>query len=253
MTDAVISNTVDKADVVNIETNDNSDSVEHTSILEYLTNPSYYSILNKNNKTNMIKETNNKEDVRFYRKRIIALTKEMLKGDIPSNGIKEAHDDYVNILIKYFKIVDKSDIIQDQYSNSNSACGRGSNSACGRDRGQGGSAPSNSVCGREQGASTTDGIPPDNFDCDDEQGHLDSFPNEIVTRGVGGRAPADELMMRKPIVNSTLNNYVIATTTHPETRIIPIKLAVDLNAPNLKTKGIKPKKIKQSKKIEKTE
>ena len=229
MTDAVISNAVDKADVVNIETNDNSDSVEHTSILEYLTNPSYYSILNKNNKTNMIKETNNKEDVRFYRKRIIALTKEMLKGDIPSNGIKEAHDDYVNILIKHFKIVDKSDIIQDQYSNSNSACGR------------------------EQGASATDGITPDNFDCDEEQEEVQHMGIDISTRGLGGRAPADELMMRKPIINSTLNNYVIATTTHPETRIIPIKLAVDLNAPNLKTKGIKPKKIKQSKKIEKTE
>jgi len=242
MTDAVISNAVDKADVVNIETNDNSNSIEHTSILEYLTNPSYYSILNKNNKANTIKETNTKEDVRFYRKRIIALTKEMLKGDIPSNGIKEAHDDYVNILIKYFKIVDKTDIIQDQYSNSNSACGRGSNSACGRGRGH------NSACGRGRGQGD-----PDNFDCNDDQEQIQQMGIDISTRGLGGRAPGDELMMKKPIVNSTLNNYVIATTTHPEIRIIPIKLAVDLNAPNLKTKGIKPKKIKQSKKIEKTE
>jgi hypothetical protein len=213
---------VDVEDKVDVIENNNSNSIEHTSILEYLTNPSYYSILNKNNKVNTIKATNTREDVRFYRKRIIALTKEMLKGDIPSRGIKEAHDDYVNILIKYFKIVDKTDIIQDQYSNSNSACGRG------------------------QGANATDGSDPNNFDCDDEHGEVQQMGIDISLRGLGGRAPADELMMRKPIINSTLNNYVIATTTHPETRIIPIKLSVDLSAPDLKTKGIKPKKIKKT-------
>ena len=191
MTDAVISNTVDKADVVNIETNDNSDSVEHTSILEYLTNPSYYSILNKNNKTNMIKETNNKEDVRFYRKRIIALTKEMLKGDIPSNGIKEAHDDYVNILIKYFKIVDKTDIIQDQY---------------------------------DKDINTVEHMMQDMQDIQDIQ--------DIQGFSLRSKAPS-------------LDNYVVKTNTIPETRIIPIKLEVDLTSSSLKTKGIKPKKVKK--------
>ena len=199
-----------------------SNSIEHTSILEYLTNPAYYSTLNKNNKANSIKATNdnnkNKEDTRFYRKRIIALTKEMLKGAIPSVRIKEAHDDYVNILVNYFKLVDKTDIIQDQYSN------------------------------RGQEACATEGKDPSN--CDQENGHLHCFSSDFVTRGLGqvqrmGRAPADELMMRKPIVNSTLKNYVVTTTTHPETRIIPIKLTVDLNSPSLKTKGIKPKKIKK--------
>ena len=57
------------------EAAENNTSIEHTSILEYLTNPAYYSIINKNNKAKS-KEINNKEDVRFYRKRIIALTKE---------------------------------------------------------------------------------------------------------------------------------------------------------------------------------
>ena len=194
-----------------------SNSIEHTSILEYLTNPAYYSTLNKNNKANSIKATNdnnkNKEDTRFYRKRIIALTKEMLKGAIPSVRIKEAHDDYINILVNYFKLVDKTDIIQDQYSN------------------------------RGQEACATEGKDPSN--CEQENGHLHRFSSDFVTRGLGGRAPADELMMRKPIVNSTLKNYVVTTTTHPETRIIPIKLTVDLNSPSLKTKGIKPKKIKK--------
>ena len=218
-----------------------SNSIEHTSILEYLTNPAYYSTLNKNNKANSIKATNdnnkNKEDTRFYRKRIIALTKEMLKGAIPSVRIKEAHDDYINILVNYFKLVDKTDIIQDQYSN------RGQE-ACATE----GKDPSN--CEQENGHLhrfssdfVTQGKDPSN--CDQENGHLHRFSSDFVTRGLGGRAPADELMMRKPIVNSTLKNYVVTTTTHPETRIIPIKLTVDLNSPSLKTKGIKPKKIKK--------
>ena len=94
---------------------DELSTIENSSILEYLTNPAYYSIIAKSKpKTEPIL---NKEDSRFYRKRIIALTKEMLKsGDVaPTKGIKEAFDVYVTMLIKYFKIVDKTDIIQDQY------------------------------------------------------------------------------------------------------------------------------------------
>jgi hypothetical protein len=169
-------------------------TIENSSILEYLTNPAYYSIIAKSKpKTEPIL---NKEDARFYRKRIIALTKEMLKSSdlAPTKGINEAFDVYVTMLIKYFKIVDKTDIIQDQYDKD-----------------------------------------------EDEEGNLQE---QMDTEVDIGSAP-DELIMRKPHVDSTLDNFVVTTTTHPETRVIPIKLEVDLNSPSLKTKGIKPKKIKK--------
>jgi|688.fasta_scaffold294120_2 hypothetical protein len=171
-------------------------TIENSSILEYLTNPAYYSIIAKSKpKTETIL---NKEDTRFYRKRIIALTKEMLKSSdlAPSKGINEAFDVYINMLIKYFKIVDKTDIIQDQYDK----------------------------------------------DKEVEEDELSNLQEQIDTqvdmdiahilRGSGGAAP-------------TLNDFVVSTTTHPESRVIPMKLEMNLHSPSLKTKGIKPKKIKK--------
>jgi hypothetical protein len=179
-------------------------SIETSSILEYLTNPAYHSIISKNKK-NKFNNKINKEELKFYRKRIIALTKDMLKGAIPSKGLKEMHDDYVNSIIKYFKIVDKTDIIQNQYNDS----GEESNELKEHD---------------------------DNDDL-----------NDIITESLT-LDEANELIMKKPIINSNLNNFVISTATQQaETRIIPVKLEIDLNSPSLKTKGIKPKKFKKAK------
>ena len=83
--------------------------------LTYLTNPHYQQVM-KHQTQNTVH--NNKSDIKFYRKRITALTKDMLKGDIPDNSyIKTIYESYVNGLIKYFKMVDTSDIIQQQYAN----------------------------------------------------------------------------------------------------------------------------------------
>jgi len=194
---AVDTNVVVDTNVADISVADTSknNSIEHTSILEYLTNPSYYSIIKKK-KTDKTNTVDNKDDIKFYRKRIIALTKDMMKGDVPSKGLKEIHDDYIKSIIKYFKIVDKTDIIQEQYEKELSL----------------------------------------NNDNEDVASDSDTIEN------------ANELMMKKPILNSNLNNFVISTSTQPsETRIIPVKLDIDLNSPSLKKKGLKPKGLKPKK------
>ena len=184
--------------ITNINPNIVEESIETSSILEYLTNPTYYNIISKNKK-NKINNTNNKQEVKFYRKRIIALTKDMLKGAIPSEGLKEIHDDYVKSIIKYFKILDKTDIIQDQYNNSSN-------------------------------------------ELKDE----DFFAEDDINDEILSINEANELIMKKPIITSNLNNFVISTATQQnDTRIIPVKLEIDLNSPSLKTKGIKPKKYKK--------
>lgn len=186
-----------------IEVEKEEESID-TSILEYLTNPAYYSIISKTKKNQINNKVTNKEDIKFYRKRIIALTKDMLKGAIPSKGLKEMHDEYVNSIIKYFKIVDKTDIIQNQYNDS----GEESNEL---------------------------------------KDHDDDDLNDIITESLT-LDEANELIMKKPIINSNLNNFVISTATQQaDTRIIPVKLEIDLNSPSLKTKGIKPKKFKKAK------
>ena len=96
-------------------------SLSNKATLEYLTNPYYQNVLNARNKkkTLMNKEDEvDKKDISFYRKRIVALTKDMLKGiepPFPNEDIKKIYEDYVKNLINYFKMIDRKDILQDQY------------------------------------------------------------------------------------------------------------------------------------------
>jgi len=87
--------------------------LEKNAILEYLTNPVYYNSVKKTN--NKINNKNNKEDIRFYRKRIISLTKEMFKGVFPNETLKKIYENYTNSIISHFKIIDTKDILQDEY------------------------------------------------------------------------------------------------------------------------------------------
>jgi hypothetical protein len=62
----------------------------------------------------------NKKDKKFYRKRILNLTRELLlkKDDDYSEinpDIKYSFDNYIKTCIQYFKIIDNNDIIQEEY------------------------------------------------------------------------------------------------------------------------------------------
>ena len=61
-------------------------------------------------------------------------------------------------------------------------------------------------------------------------------------------AEANALMMRKTLAVPNLNNYVISKPdlSTNNVRIIPVKLDFNLKAPELKTKGLKPK-VKKTK------
>jgi hypothetical protein len=105
----IFCNTFSKS--IKMETNDVT--------LKYLTNPYYQNVITARNK-NIINEDepgNNitKEDIQFYRKRIVALTKDMLKGIHTNNEVKKEYEEYVHHMINYFKMVDRKDILQKQY------------------------------------------------------------------------------------------------------------------------------------------
>ena len=62
----------------------------------------------------------NKKDKRFYRKRVLNLTKELLLNSPPEclfPDIKLAYVNYVNACIGYFKVIDETDIIQSDHVN----------------------------------------------------------------------------------------------------------------------------------------
>jgi hypothetical protein len=61
-----------------------------------------------------------KEDKRFYRKRIYNLFKEIINETPPNDlflDVKSTYDTFVKSSINYFKVIDRSDIIQTEYTN----------------------------------------------------------------------------------------------------------------------------------------
>ena len=195
-------------------------SLSNKATLEYLTNPYYQNVLNARNKkkTLMNKEDEvDKKDISFYRKRIVALTKDMLKGiepPFPNEDIKKIYEDYVKNLINYFKMIDRKDILQDQYDK---------------------------VILDEDDTSM-------NANANANANAIDANSIEDINDALKqiqtiNYEKADELMMKKTIRVSNLDDFVVILKNEDEKndRIIPIKKEIDLKTPNLKTKGIKVK------------
>jgi len=91
-----------------------SDEFVNRITLEYLLNKEMYSNQIKRKKA----ETLSKEDKNFYRKRLYSLFKDMLEGTPPDNlflDVKSTCDTFVGSAINYFKVIDKSDIIQAEH------------------------------------------------------------------------------------------------------------------------------------------
>ena len=180
-------------------------NIVDSASLTFFTNPLYFNILQRK-KLCQIKD--NAEEVKFYRKRIIALFKELLKESSVNREIKELHTMFVSASIRYFEIMDKKDIIQGQHQHI-----------------------------QDENASTN----PDELDLSPED-LLDSIGGAELTT----MDEANDLMMRKTITVANLDNYVIASQDNSanEKRIIPLKMEIDLKTHDLKTKGVPPKKLK---------
>jgi hypothetical protein len=91
--------------------NDRSNTNQIT--IECLMNTGHY---NKYMATKMIDERKeNKEDKKFYRKRVLELTREMYKGNFPNNELQISFTQYLDNVIEYFKFIDTKDILQEEY------------------------------------------------------------------------------------------------------------------------------------------
>ncbi len=99
------------------EINEN-DKLINKITLECLLNKSQYDKYLSSNIVNLA--TINKRDKKFYRKRILQLTKDILinvqQESLP-NDIIFAFENYVKHCSQYFKMIDKTDIIQNDYKN----------------------------------------------------------------------------------------------------------------------------------------
>ena len=57
----------------------------------------------------------NKEDKKFYKKRIIQLTKDLLKKESDNNIINSSFNAYIKTAIDFFQFIDKKEIMQEEY------------------------------------------------------------------------------------------------------------------------------------------
>ena len=76
--------------------------------LKYLLNPSKIEFSN-NSLDNLDKE------IKFYKKRINQITKDMGRGEYPNNSIKNLYLNYASQIIYYLKNLDHEEIIQQEY------------------------------------------------------------------------------------------------------------------------------------------
>ena len=88
--------------------------------LEYMTNPHY----NFTQKKNGIQSSTEEErqfflDRKFYKKRILSLTRDMFKKNNYPNHLNDIHKQYVALIIEHIKMVDREDILQEEYAGIN--------------------------------------------------------------------------------------------------------------------------------------
>ncbi len=84
--------------------------------LEYLLNKDQYNKYLNNKNPNTSKRV--RKDKKFYKKRVFELTKQLLNNETPdrlTSDVVSRFDNYYKAGIEYFKILDKTDIIQYDY------------------------------------------------------------------------------------------------------------------------------------------
>lgn len=96
--------------------NENNEFLSNIT-LEYLMNKEQYAKYIEQQQP--IQKSNYLKDKKFYKKRIYDITKKMLNGENPDRVIPDityAFENYVRMCIEYLKMLDKTDILQDDYS-----------------------------------------------------------------------------------------------------------------------------------------
>lgn len=56
---------------------------------------------------------------KFYKKRIIQLTKDLFKNNEPNDAIRSGFNNYIGSCISYFKFIDASELLQEEYEGLN--------------------------------------------------------------------------------------------------------------------------------------
>ena len=81
--------------------------------LQLFTNKHQYNMLLKRNSINIDKTYLSEK--RFYKKRILDLTKKAFKNEVNDSHVKSTFESYIRMCINYLKFSDKTELYQEQY------------------------------------------------------------------------------------------------------------------------------------------
>lgn len=169
-----------------------------------------------------------KQDIRFYRKRIMTVFKDILmRRDNPmaNERTRCAFDEFVRVLIEEFKMADTADIIQTELDDGDDHEGCDDTDGANTAGHTGESGRMTVVTGDVATASSTDKVI--------------SYANEFLTSSKTAPVTMDKFVIKRQL-DEPVSNSVEAR--HRRIRNVPPLTKVDLREPGLRTKGVPPKK-----------
>ena len=182
-----------------------------------------------------------KKEKKFYRKRILNLTKDLLSSEAEVNvtnllpDVKYAFDNYVRTCIHSFKILDSNDIIQSEYENIKKI------------------EQSREENLNEEYVNDED-VLNKTTECENEDENIEEEQNEEYkkTKNINNQQRADNILARSNIriINPSLDSFIkVKMPQMKDEMILPKQKEINLNEPSLKTKGIENKYIEKKKNI----
>jgi hypothetical protein len=182
---------------------DNSNNNINSITLEFFANNGLYNkYLHKTTVENSISQS----DKKFYKRRIINETKQMLKEEFNNENLRDIFNKYIFSLISHFKLSDTHEFIQKEFTEPNSDVDISGNQL-------------NPVI--------------------EESNKDDSIPKYSPYN-------PDELLFKKDTKTLTMDKFVNKKSKQKEKPNIPFKKNINLREPELKMKGIQKKEKKEN-------
>ena len=195
--------------------------------LSYFANKSQYDSIIKKAEYGTDKQYKN--DIKFYKKRILDLTKRLFRNgeeQIQDTHVNKCFTSYVKSCVTYLKFLDKRDIIQKRYELDNGVDN-------GVDNGE-----SNEI-------TKSIGYINDTIKMDDYTSHnSDNSHNENITQTNESKFENCDHLFSRPedVKKITLDNYIIKTNEQSKTIFLPKKEDINIKTKEHKRKGIAKKK-----------
>ena len=203
--------------------------------LQYLLNPDQQKRLSQKFDKNMI----NRSDAKFYRKRFLQLTKDMLSGERVNSSLDAAFSEFFNQCVMHFKFTDKNDEIQEER-----------NEPTPPPQTLAPKIPKKKVKKKvkKKSAETsppTPQTPPQTRPQTPPQTRPQTPPQTPQPSQTEATAPtqklsSDDLMMKKSYLSGNIDDFIKIRKSNVRDRntIIPRRKDIDLRDPKLKDKGV---------------